>query len=140
MYCTPDMLITRLGAPAASAIYGDDPETAKALMSADLAAAQAEIDGFVGARYLVPVTAQGAVALLGVWTLSIAEELAWGRVGDIPPPDALKARIERIRKHLERIADKTMILSGAAEITDGAAVTVIQCDKPLLNRRGLEGY
>jgi phage gp36-like protein len=142
-YATAAELSSRLRR-AYAALYGDD-ETGvvdESLMTADLDAASAEIDGAIAARYAVPVTADGALALLKAWTLTLAEELAYSRSGGADLPEKVKAMTKNVREQLSRIADgKFRLPADPAESTGGAGSAVlIKRDRPVMTRKKLQGF
>lgn len=136
MYATVEQLKTRLG-NAYAEFYADDVEAA-----ADLAAASAEIDGVMAARYIVPVTADAALAMLANWNLTLAEEMAWGDpdAGD-KIPEKIARRIDRVRKLLDRVPDGDFTLPGATETTYGnGGVALIDIAEPVFTRDKMRGF
>lgn len=109
---------------------------------ADLDAAEAEINGMIGTRYIVPVPAEQALPLLKSWTVTLAEELAWSRSGKSDLPENVAKRAEHVRRLLEKIANGSMILSGASqdEVNGGGSVALIEGDPPVFGRGKMEGY
>jgi len=73
-YATAAALALRLGNVYTS-IYRDNEPAALE----DLAQAAAEIDAYLGGRYVVPVTASASLVLLEEWNLTLAEEKAYSR-------------------------------------------------------------
>lgn len=137
MYATAQELEGRLGTQSYTAIYADQASAAEE----DIAAAEAEIDGYLSARYIVPVTSACALRLLRLWTLTIAEDYAWGRVSDVRPSDQLAKRLENVRKSLHDAASGVFKLSGAAASSDAAGTSVIVVSEtPHFTHQALKGY
>lgn len=108
----------------------------------DLDSAEAEINGLVGTRFRVPVTAAGSVPLLKHWTLTLAEELAWSRSGKGKLPESLSGRIKQVRDYLEKIANGTMTLAGAEqdEESGGGSIAFVDGNEPVFGRGKMRGY
>ena len=108
---------------------------------ADLDAAAAEIEAHIGVRYRTPVTDTVALPLLKIWTLTLAEELAWSRSGKAEIPKNVADRVANIRKVLEGIAAGEKQLPGATEKTgSGATLSIVDAAKPVYTRKNLKGY
>ena len=73
-YATAAAFALRLGTVYASIYRNNEPAALE-----DLAQASAEIDAYLGGRYVVPVTAAAALVLLTEWNLTLAEEKAYAR-------------------------------------------------------------
>lgn len=110
--------------------------------TADLDAATAEIDSFLGGRYRVPVEAETVLPLLKSWTLTLAEELAWCRSGKGEPPKGVITRVAMVRAALEAIADSKRSLPGAEEKTAaaGGGVSLFQADPQIFTADSLGGF
>lgn len=108
----------------------------------DLDAAEAEINGMIGTRYHVPVTAGAALSLLKAWAVTLAEELAWSRSGKNELPKNVTERAATVRKNLALIADGKMILGGAEQddVSGGGSVVGIAGNPPVFGRDKMEGY
>lgn len=108
---------------------------------ADLDAAAAEIEAHIGVRYRTPVADAVALPLLKIWTLTLAEELAWSRSGKAEIPKNVADRVANIRKVLEGIAAGEKQLPGATEKTgSGATLSIVDAAKPVYTRKNLKGY
>ena len=109
---------------------------------ADLDAAEAEIDGMIGTRYVVPVESGAALPLLKSWTVTLAEELAWSRSGKNELPKNVQQRAETVRKNLALIAGGKMLLAAAAqdETSGGGSVAGIAGNDPVFGRDKMAGY
>lgn len=109
----------------------------------DLIAAQAEIDASAAVRYAVPVTAAESQPLLQDWTLTIAEEKAWGNSSLGTTPENLQNRVKGVREQLKRLAKKELVLMGAAELsgdsTIGGAV-IVESAEPVFTREKMKGW
>lgn len=142
-YATTDDLKARLRR-AYAALYGDDDTAVvdEALMADDLAAASAEIDGAIAARYSTPVTADGALPLLRSWALTLAEELAYSRAGGADLPEKVKAMAKNVREQLARVAKGEFLLPASpAENTNGAGgASLVDCADPVFTRTKLQGF
>jgi len=119
---------------------GEETLTDEAL--ADLEAAAAEIDGMIGIRYGIPVTAAPALAMLKAWQVTLAEELAWSRSGKAETPKGVRDRVEHVRDCLRRVASGEMLLPGAeeADASGGGSVVAIEGDPPVFGRKHMGGY
>ena len=143
-YATTQQLAMRLGDVYAELYRGLDGEPMAEAAQADLDAASAELDGFAGVRYAVPVTAPQACGLFSAWCLTLAEELAWARSGRATP-DGVKERCKTVRERLRELADGKFSLAGAAaeEASAGSAnggVSLVECDSPVFGRARMEGF
>ena len=108
----------------------------------DLDAAEAEIDGMIGTRYTVPVESGEALPLLKSWTVTLAEELAWGRSGKAETPENVRERVKHVRSLLAKVADGSMLLPGAAQAAavGGGSVVAIAGNEPVFGRDKMPGY
>ena len=147
MYATPGELTRNLGnfadcyrlsglLPVGSSEFDEE------LMAEDLAAASAEVDGYLCARYLVPVTQAEALALLRSWTLAIAAELAFGRSDVAEVPAKFVERSKVVRANLAEVAKGNFPLPAApAETTDkGGGVAVLSVAPPVFTRDQMGGF
>lgn len=110
--------------------------------SADIASAEAEINGVIGTRYIVPVTSAKALPLLKTWTVTLAEELAWSRSGKGELPKNVASRVENVRKSLRAIADGSMMLPGASQdnVSGGGSIAFVEGENPVFGRENMQGY
>ena len=111
--------------------------------ASDIEAAQSEVDGAAGVRYSVPVEAIAALPLLKNWTLTITEELAWRRSAQGTTPENVKDRVKEVRKQLERLAKREVVLQGAAELSGTASVggsVIVAADEPVFTRSKMSGF
>ena len=141
-YATANDLSLRLGDVYAELYRGLDGSPMTAAVESDLSAASAEIDGFAGVRYAVPVNAPQALALLGAWCLTLAEELAWARSGRATP-EGVKERCRTVRERLRELADGRFSLAGTTlEESSGASggMSLVECDRPVFGRSRMEGF
>ena len=115
MYALPEDLKIRLGDVFKSLYTRLDGTFMTEEIAGDLAAAEGEINGMIGTRYVVPVNSSGANELLKNWTVTLAEELAWSRSGKSELPKNLQSRLDTVLKQLERIAEGKMVLPGAVQ-------------------------
>lgn len=136
MYATLDRYKRRL-AGVYGGIYGSGPE-ADADAADDLAAAAAEIDGKLAARYVVPLT--GATELAAAWQLTLAEELAYGRSAAPEFPGKLKDRSAEVRRQLEAAVAGKLQLPGAAVAAAGGGTATVEAAAPLFTRDQMQGY
>lgn len=142
MYALPEDLKIRLGDVFKSLYTKLDGTFMTEEIAGDLAAAEGEINGMIGTRYVVPVSSAGASELLKNWTVTLAEELAWSRSGKSELPKNLQNRLDTVRKQLERIAEGKMILPGAVQdnASGGGSVACVEFDEPIFGRKHMEGY
>jgi phage gp36-like protein len=140
-YATAAALALRLG-NAYAAIYRDNEPAARE----DLAQAAAEIDAYVGARYVVPVAAAASGALLEEWNLTLAEEKAYSRSGGSSMPEKVARRVDTVRKSLRDAASGLLRLPGAVELGSGggspggAGAALIEIEAPVFGRTKMKGY
>lgn len=134
MYATADDLMERLGKSVFDEIY-PEPEGA----ASDLADACAEIDGCIGKRYAVPVSAESALPLLKGWALTLAEERAYARTEGSSFAEKIKLRVEQVRKYLEDIRNGLFLLPGAPE-NEQSVFTIHQSDPEVFGRGNMEGF
>jgi phage gp36-like protein len=142
MYATIDDLKKRLSRFYAE-LYADANGTVdEELMTEDLLAATAEIDGSVAARYQTPVTADGALPLLKSWCLTLVEEIAWSRGGRDELPENVKDRAKAVRDNLRRAGDGTFRLPAApAETTSGqGGASILSVAEPVFTREKMSGF
>ncbi len=124
-------------------LYADDAtgNVDADLVTEDLAAANAEVDGAVGNRYVTPVTSADALPLLKSWTVTLASGLAWGRSAGDKRPEKVTDDITEVRKRLAEVAKGEFRLPGATETTAGnGGVALISGAPPLLDRNSLRGF
>lgn len=142
MYAAPEDLKKRLGDVFASLYVKLDGSLMDEEIASDLAAADGEINGMIGTRYVVPVVSDTAKDLLKNWAVTLAEELAWSRSGKSELPKNLQSRLDTVRKQLERIAEGKMVLPGAVQdnVTGGGSVVYVEIDDPVFGRKNMGGY
>lgn len=134
MYADADELQSRLGTSVFEEIYPDETDAAT-----DLADAEAEINGCIGRRYAIPVTAAASLPLLKGWTLTLAEERAYARAAGADYSEKVSSRVAQVRKYLEEIRSGLFLLPDATE--NGANVfTLHQSDPEVFGRDNMEGF
>ncbi len=137
-YATALELRARIGASIFAEIYGEK-ETTEA--EADLASAEAEIDGAIACRYQMPVAGTRSLALLKDWTLTLAEERTFARPVGGDYTEKIKARVAQVRKYLEMIRLDQFRLPDAAENgTAAGGIALVKCDAPIFGRGNMEGF
>lgn len=137
-YATALELRARIGASIFAEIYGEK-ETTEA--EADLASAEAEIDGAIACRYRMPVAGPRSLALLKDWTLTLAEERTFARPVGGDYTEKIKARVAQVRKYLEMIRLDQFRLPDAAENgAAGGGVALVKCEAPVFGRGNMEGF
>ncbi|MBR2872453.1 MAG: DUF1320 family protein [Lentisphaeria bacterium] len=143
MYASVKDLQLRLG-PVYADLYAEcfEAETPdNTVPESDLAAAAAEIDGTLGVRYTLPVTAPHSAALLKNWCITLAEELAWARSGKEETPANVKDRVAQVRKALLRVAEGSMLLPGAVQAASGGgSVVTVEGNEVVFGREKMKGY
>ncbi len=136
MYAEIADLRARLGSSVFGEIYPSCEHAQE-----DLADAQAEVDGCLARRYVIPVTAASALSLLKGWTLTLCEERSYTRAAGSCYAEKVTARAAQVRKYLADAASGAFSLPGAAENASGSAgISMIAGDEPLFTRDKLEGY
>lgn len=141
-YAGVDAYRARLGKKF-DVLYRDASERAES----DLSQAAAEIDAYLSARYVVPVSAStSTLQLLEDWNLTLAEEKAYAVGGSDKYPEIVAKRVDAVRKALRDAADGRMRLVGAAEAgaggagAGGAGVTFVKIEAPMFGRENMKGY
>ena len=108
--------------------------------SEDLKDAQAEINGALALRYIVPVEASSEVAsLLKYWTLDLASELAFTRTAGSTCPDKIRRRADKVRSRLADVREGRFLLPGAAE-RESASLVSLSMEKPVFGRDTLRRF
>lgn len=123
-------------------LYTRDGAIDTDVVAADIAAAEAEIDGALAQRYAVPVTS-GNAELLKQWTLTLVEDLAYGAVPGREVPKNVAARVEVVRKQLAAAAEGKFSLGTTAAPTEKTAVTdavIVEANTPEFTRTKLAGW
>ena len=139
-YATVQELRARIGASIFAEIYGEEGTTEA---EADLASAEAEIDGAAALRYRMPVTGVRSLALLKDWTLTLCEERTYARAAGSDYTEKIKARTAQVRKYLEMIRLDQFRLPDAQENGPGTGrggVALVQCDAPVFGRERMKGF
>ncbi len=140
-YATAEDLIQRLGGFYRDLYADSDGRLQVCEAAADIAAASAEIDGRIGKRYQIPVSAPAAGELLKHWALTLAEELAWSRSGQGETPENVRARAAEVRRMLNLAAEGTMVLPGAVAAPEAdAAALLVEGDEPIFRRHKMERF
>jgi phage gp36-like protein len=143
MYANTDDLKGRLKS-FFDQLYADDEAAGGVNLedaAEDIEAAEAEVDGAAGVRYTVPVTATAALPLLKNWTLTITEELAWRRSAQGASPENVKDRVKEVRRQLERLAKKEVVLQGAGESSaSSGGASIVSGDAPVFTREKMSGF
>lgn len=141
VYATVDDLTLRLG-NVFGAIYRDNTEAARE----DLTHAAAEVDAYLGGRYLVPVRSAAARPLLLEWTLALTEEKSYSRAGGASIPVKVKERVELVRRQLRDAANGLLRLPGAeaaglpGSSGGGATAIPLEIERPVMGRKHMKGY
>ena len=140
-YAAAAALALRLG-NAYQAIYRDN----EAAALEDLAQSAAEIDAYLGSRYVVPVTATASRVLLEEWNLTLAEEKSYNRAGGSSIPEKVTRRVDAVRKSLRDAASGLLRLPGASELGSGGAgacgvgAALVEIETPVMGRSRMTGY
>lgn len=134
MYADADELRSRIGEIVFDEIYSEE---AAALN--DLTDAEAEINGCIGRRYAVPVTAAASLPLLKGWTLTLAEERAYARAAGAEYSEKVSSRVALVRKYLEEIRSGLFLLPDATE-NSANVFTLHQSDPEVFGRDNMEGF
>jgi phage gp36-like protein len=131
------------------AIYKDSVtglvDNAKA--EADIDAASARIDSYLGRLYQVPVTSEKALAVVREWCGVLAEEKARARSANREVPDSLLAAIRQVLRELELAGKGELTLAGAERL-EAAGPSIqgdeefpfVKADAPVFGRKSLKGF
>ena len=141
MYANCVELRQRLGRKIFNEIYNctdaDTPETAES----DIAAAAAEVDGSLAARYQLPIANIRSTALLKDWVLTLAEERAYARAAGANYAEKIKSRVEQVRKYLEKIQQDLFKLPDAAEKRDSSSrIALHHGETALFGRNNMKDF
>lgn len=134
MYASVNDFAGRLGDSVFEEIYPDGENA-----EADLSDACAEINGCIGRRYTIPVTAESALPLLKGWTLTLAEERAYARAAGSSFAEKIKERAAQVRKYLDEIRSGTFQLPGAEENAQSVC-SVQKSEQEVFGRDNMEGF
>ena len=136
MYADISDLRARLGSSVFGEIYPSGEHAQE-----DLADAQAEVDGCLSRRYVIPVTAASALPLLKGWTLTLCEERSYTRAAGSCYAEKVTVRAAQTRKYLAAAADGSFSLPGAGENSGSSAgISLIAGDEPVFTREKMKGY
>ena len=124
-------------------IYSDDEGVVdESAMTDDLNEAYGVVNGYVGKRYAIPVTAGDALPLLKACQLALACELAWMRPDNDEIPEKIKDAAKTARAQLKDISKGDITLpADAVESSGGAGGSVIvQSETPVFGRSNMGGF
>lgn len=142
MYATLDDFKQRLK-DHYEAIYSDDEGVLdESLMADDLTEAYGTVNGYLAARYQVPVSETDALPMLKACQLSLACELAWSRTDSDELPEKAKHAAKIARGQLKDIAKGDLTLPAApAESASGAGgAALVQAETPVFGRSKMGGF
>jgi len=111
------------------------------LIDDDIDAAEGEVNGYLAARYTVPVAS--GLALVKSWCLTLVEELAYSRSPAEKIPEKITDRVAAVRKALADVAKGTLTLGAdpaPAEKTAAAGTIVVAGSTPEFTREKMSGY
>ncbi len=114
-------------------------------LSMDIDRAESIVNGYLAAKYTVPVTASGSMAFVQSLCLDLFEELAWGRsIGD-EIPKKVAERAKTAREQLKSISDGTIALVGAIPLTappgaSGGSVAAVEGNDAEFTREKMTGF
>ena len=118
--------------------------TDQADLDADIAAADSQVNAYLGKRYQVPITNATAVAYLKTLALDLFSERAWGRSAGDEIPKKVSTRADLARKTLADIAKGLVSVGGATALTEqptgGAEAIVVSGNPPEFTRDKMEGF
>jgi phage gp36-like protein len=123
-----------------TSLYTVGSSVDESLITDDIAAAEAEVNGYLARRYAVPVTA--ALDLVSDWCLTLVEYRAYRRAPGAEIPAKIKDAAAVVRKALADIAASNMDLPGVAEDTSdtsGGFITA-EANTPEMTRTKLSGW
>lgn len=141
MYADCVELRQRLGKKIFNEIYNCTDADTPAAAESDLAAAAAEVDGSLAARYNLPVNTPRSLALLKDWVLTLAEERAYARAAGANYAEKIKSRVEQVRKYLEKIQQDLFKLPDAVEKHDsGSRIAIRHGESVLFSRNKMKDF
>lgn len=112
-------------------------------LDSDVAAAESEVNAYVGARLAIPVTDARAAALLRKLSLDLFEEKAWSRGKGDALPQKITDQAKAARELLDKIASGKVSVAGAANLTEqsaGADAILVDGPDPEFTAEKMEGY
>lgn len=122
-------------------LYSPGGALDETLITADITAAEAEVNAYLAARYTIPVTA--GLDLVIDWALTLFEYRAYRRAPGADIPEKIKDAAAVVRKALADIAKGTMSLPGATESATtaaGSGFIIVDTNTPEMTRAKLRGW
>lgn len=140
-YLTVAQAQARLARQAA-ALYNDAGSINTAWLQADIDDVEGYIDGVLGTRYVVPVTATVAANLLRGLALDLLQERAYRRLPSGSVPESVAAAAKQAREVLTSIATGSVSLAGAEapEAIAPASGLILSGPSPTLDKAGIGGF
>lgn len=124
------------------ALYSVDGAVDTDVLDDDIEAAEGQVDGYLGQRYVVPITDASALRLVKAWALSLVEEQAYNVPGRKLPTN-VEQRVKRAHAQLAKAAEGDLGL-GAPEVpTERSAATetmIVEGNTPEMERADLKGW
>ena len=141
MYADCVELRQRLGRKIFNEIYNCTDADTPVAAESDIAAASAEVEGSLAARYQLPIAGFRSAALLKDWVLTLAEERAYARAAGANYAEKIKSRVEQVRKYLEKIQQDLFKLPDAAEKQDSVSrIAIRHGDTALFGRNNMKDF
>jgi len=113
-------------------------------LNTDMAAAESEVNGAVGKRYMVPITNPTALAFLKTIALDLFQARAWMRGDGDEIPKKVETQAKTARDRLVEIATGKTTLGGATSLpepsTGGADAILAEGNPPEFTRTQMEGF
>ena len=109
----------------------------------DIAAAESEVNGSVGKRYMLPITNAAALVFLQTLALDIFQERAWMRGQGDEVPKKFTTQAKTARDRLAEIAAGKTTLGGATSIQEpatGGAAILAEGNAPQFTHDQMEGF
>jgi len=110
----------------------------------DVDYAEGVVDGYVGKRYVVPVTDETALRVIVGLTLDVFERRAYGRAAGSKIPEKVTEAAQAAMKTLHDIATGVVTVGGATAIAEredgGNEAIIVDGNDPEFNRDNMGGF
>lgn len=140
-YITRDDVKDRLQRQYGTLYAGTGGTLDETLIDQDIAAAEAEVNGYLGTRYSVPVAT--GLELVKGWSLTLVEELAYSRSAAAGLPEKIRDRVKAVRAALRDVADGRLSLGvdpAPGERSSGGTFIAVEGNTPEFTRSKMDGF